>query len=287
MTQLRLPAPGKLNLLLHITGQRADGYHELETLFQFIDLADELLFQLNSNGEIELTPELPDVALEDHLVWRAAKKLAPLRASPQVGITIQLQKNLPMGGGLGAGSSDAATTLLALNQLWQLNLTLEQLAVIGLELGADVPVFVKGHSAWATGIGEQLTPLACPEIYYLLIHPGCHCPTARFFQHPELPRSTPSIQPEQSAAFIGSNDFSDLAKQLFPSIAAGLKWLEDQGLKACLTGTGACIYAPLTSLQQGQALVKQLPTHFAEQPTQGWVVRGRNQSPAHLALNLI
>ena len=287
MTHLKLPAPGKLNLLLHITGQRADGYHELETLFQLIDLADELEFTLTTCGEIRLTPSLPGLALEDHLVWRAARQLAPLRSNPRAGVAIHLHKKLPMGGGLGAGSSDAATTLLALNHLWQLNLGLDELAALGLKLGADVPFFVQGQTAWAQGIGEQLTPLAWPESIYLLLHPGCHCPTAAFFQHPDLPRATPAIQPEQAAGFSGSNDFTGLARQLFPSIDAGFYWLARQGLEPALTGTGACIYAKLDTRLQGQRLVAQLPATLAGQPVQGWVVQGRQKSPVHLALNLI
>jgi len=281
MKQLSLPAPAKLNLFLHITGQRQDGYHELQTLFQFLDLADELNFKLREDGLILLENQLEDVPQADNLVWKAAELLAPLRADPSLGVSIQLQKNLPMGGGLGAGSSDAATTLLALNQLWKLELSLDQLAEQGLQLGADVPVFVRGQTAWAEGIGEKLQPMEAPESYYLLIHPGCHCNTGAFFSHPRLPRSTPKTTAEAALHNLGSNDFTVLARELYPPVEACFQWLEEQDCQPWLTGTGACVFARVATGEQGQELLERLPAAFNNHPTQGWVVKACQTSPTH------
>ena len=285
MKQLSMPAPAKLNLFLHITGQRKDGYHELQTLFQFLDLADQLNFALRSDGQILLEKQLEDVPQADNLIWKAAQLLAPLRPDPGLGVSVQLQKHLPMGGGLGAGSSDAASTLLALNQLWKLELSLDQLAEKGLQLGADVPVFVRGQTAWAEGIGEKLQPLTLPESHYLLIHPGCHCNTGVFFSHPQLPRSTPRTTPEAALNHLGSNDFTALARALYPSVEACFQWLKTQGCQPWLTGTGACVFAQVPSADQGQEFLKHLPTDFAGYRPQGWVVKGCQTSPAHQLLN--
>jgi 4-diphosphocytidyl-2-C-methyl-D-erythritol kinase len=287
MTQLSLPAPAKLNLFLHITGKREDGYHELQTLFQFLDLADQLDFTLRSDGQILLENQLHNVEQTDNLVWKAAKLLAPLRTDPSLGVSIQLQKNLPMGGGLGAGSSDAATTLLALNQLWKLGLSLDQLAGKGLQLGADVPVFVRGQTAWAEGIGEKLYTLQIPESHYLLIHPGCHCNTGVFFSHPDLPRSSPEATAKEALQNLGSNAFTALARELYPPVEACFQWLQEQGQQPWLTGTGACVFTRLDHPEQGQELLNRLPSSFKGHATQGWVVKGCQTSPAHQALGQI
>ncbi|SFC03321.1 4-diphosphocytidyl-2-C-methyl-D-erythritol kinase [Marinospirillum celere] len=284
MKTLTLPAPAKLNLMLHLVGRRADGYHLLQSVFQFLDLADELHFQRLDADQLELKTQLAQVKQEDNLIWKAVQLLAPLRPHPKLGVSIQLEKRLPMGGGLGAGSSDAATTLLALNQLWELNLSLDYLAELGLQLGADVPVFVRGQTAWAEGIGEQLEPLSVPAEHYLLIHPGCHCSTAELFQHPDLPRSTAKISKEQALDHLGSNDFTTLARRLYPALDSSFHWLEEQQLQPWLTGTGACVFAHLKEPAQGHELLQQLPESFGDQPLQGWVVKGCQLSPAHQAL---
>lgn len=285
LISLTLPAPAKLNRMLHITGKRADGYHELQTLFQFLDLSDELTFQLTDDARLQLSPAIPDIAEDDNLVMRAARLLLPLRRNKQLGVHIHLQKNLPMGGGLGAGSSDAATTLLALNQLWQLNLDLTQLAELGLQLGADVPVFIFGKSAWAEGVGEKLQSCPIDESACLLIHPGCHCNTATLFGHPDLPRSTPMMHPDERSKHLGENDFEALVLRLYPSVKAAFDWLKCSGVTPCLTGSGACVYALLPDSEQAQALLNQMPEQFAGHPTRGWVARGKNLSPAHEKLS--
>lgn len=287
LPSLTLPAPAKLNRMLHITGKRADGYHELQTLFQFLDLADELTFQLTDDAQLQLHPPLPGVAAEDNLIIRAARLLLPLRQNKQLGIRIHLQKNLPMGGGLGAGSSDAATTLLALNQLWQLNLDLNQLAVIGLTLGADVPIFIFGHSAWAEGVGEKLQAWPVDESSCLLIHPGCHCNTASLFAHADLPRNTPIINPRDLQQHLGENDFEALVRQLYPAVSAAFDWLKAEGLTPHLTGSGACVYTLLADSTQANALLSRMPEHFANLPGQGWVAQGKNVSPTHKKLSEI
>lgn len=284
LTSLTLPAPAKLNLLLHITGKRADGYHQLQTLFQFLDLHDELRFKLTDNGITSLHPQLEGVAAEDNLIIRAARLLEPLRKNQKLGIEINLQKNLPMGGGLGAGSSDAATTLLALNQLWQLNLDLTQLAELGLQLGADVPVFIFGQTAWAEGVGEQLQPAEAEEATYLLIFPGCHCDTGKLFSHPDLPRSTPLINPKDAPQYLGENDFEQLVRQLYPAVEATFAWLTAENQQARLTGSGASVYCKLANRKQAEALLSKLPGSFAGFQPQGWIAKGCNQSLAHVKL---
>ena len=283
-TQLSLPAPAKINRLLHITGKRPDGYHQLQTLFQFLDLQDELHFQLNNKGEISLHPPLDGVALEDNLVMRAVRLLQPLRANLRLGVEIHLQKNLPMGGGLGAGSSDAATTLLALNQLWQLGLNLTQLAEIGLQLGADLPIFIFGQTAWAEGVGEILTPIEAEEALYLLVFPGCHCDTGKLFSHPDLPRATPLINPNNANQHLGENDFEALVRQLYPAVEATFAWLLAENQQPFLTGSGASVYCKMKTLEQANALLNKLPSNFAGFKPQAWVTKSCNQSLAHVKL---
>lgn len=278
LTSLTLPAPAKINLLLHITGKRADGYHQLQTLFQFLDIYDELHFQLTNDGLITLQPQLKGVAEKDNLIIRAAHLLAPLRKNQQQGIAIQLQKNLPMGGGLGAGSSDAATTLLALNQLWELGLDLNQLAALGLKLGADVPVFIFGQTAFAEGIGEQLQPAAAEEAIYLLIFPGCHCDTGQLFSHPDLPRNTPLINPKDAQRYLGNNDFEALVRQLYPAVEATFAWLMAENQQPRLTGSGASVYCRVNNKQHAETLLSRLPKDFAGHKPSAWVTQGCNQS---------
>jgi 4-diphosphocytidyl-2-C-methyl-D-erythritol kinase len=275
---ITLTAPAKLNLFLHITGRRADGYHNLQTLFQLLDHGDQLTFSATDDGDISLEPELIGVKPEDNLIVRAARLLQQ-HSNGQQGAKIQLTKVLPMGGGIGGGSSDAATTLLALNQLWDLNLPLDELAKLGAQLGADVPVFIHGRTAWAEGIGEQLTPVELPEKHYLVLTPNCHVSTVEIFSHKDLTRDTSAIT---VAAFLeqgGQNDCQPLVKKLYPEVAKALNWLV-KFAPAKMTGTGACVFAECESREQAEAILEQAPADL-----KGFVARGVNLSPAHQQLS--
>lgn len=271
---LSLPAPAKLNLFLHITGRRADGYHELQTLFQLLDWGDRLHFTVNGSGRVTLDSDAPGIPLEDNLVYRAARLLH----RDGLGVHIELDKRLPAGGGLGGGSSDAATTLLALNRLWDLGLAVETLQHLGSRLGADVPVFVAGHSAWAEGIGEHLTPVDLPARWYLVISPDCHISTREIFSHPELTRNTSPIK--IAAFFEGNarNDCQALVRKLYPPVDKALTWLEKFG-DARLTGTGASIFAGFDSERAARAVLQQVAGQWP-----AVVARGVNRSPVLAAL---
>ena len=270
MTRLTVSAPAKLNLFLHITGRRADGYHELQTLFQLLDFGDTLHFEATGDGELVLEgPEL-GIAPEDNLILRAARLL---RADPDVGVRIRLNKRIPTGGGLGGGSSDAATTLLALNRLWQLGHSNEALQAMGRQLGADVPVFVAGHSAWAEGVGERLTSVELPERWYLVISPGCHVATGEIFNRPELTRNTPPITIAAFFAGDSRNDCQTVVRNLYPEVDNALIWLEKVG-DARLTGTGACVFASFQSRAEADAVQQQVPAGWT-----AFVARGVNRSP--------
>lgn len=277
---LTLPAPAKLNLFLHITDRRADGYHLLQTVFQFLDVADTLHFSLRRDSLITLAPALAGVAAEDNLVVKAAR-LLQAETGCTLGTDIVLEKRLPMGGGIGGGSSDAATTMLGLNRLWQLGLSIEELAVLGLRLGADVPVFVQGQAAWAEGVGEHLMPVEIPEPWYLVLTPNAHVSTAEVFNHAALTRHTPAIT---LAAFLGgglslslANDCENVVRKLSPEVDAALIWLAQHG-PARMTGTGACCFLACADQATAKALL-------AQSPIPGFVARGMNRSPAHLALS--
>ncbi|MDX1802871.1 MAG: 4-(cytidine 5'-diphospho)-2-C-methyl-D-erythritol kinase [Alcanivorax sp.] len=280
-SSLNLPAPAKLNLFLHITGQRGDGYHELQTLFVMLDQGDTLHFR--PADRLTLRCDAPDVPTDDsNLILRAAH-LLQAHSGCQKGAHITLQKRLPMGGGVGGGSSDAATALLGLNVLWQLNLPLATLADLGLSLGADVPVFVQGQSAWAEGVGEHLQPFFVPDAHFLVIHPGIHVSTARIFGDRQLTRDTPISKLPASLEAVLTDDFHNdceaVATRHFPVIGDVLDWLRQHTGNARMTGTGACCFARLTDSQQGQHLLQQLPQHWT-----GFVARSRNTSPLHEAL---
>lgn len=276
---LTLPAPAKLNLFLHITGRRPDGYHLLQTVFQFLEQADTLHFSRREDGVIALAPDIPGVPAESNLIMRAAR-LLQTRTGCRTGADITLEKRLPMGGGIGGGSSDAATTLLGLNRLWGLDLPLDALATLGLQLGADVPVFVRGHAAWAEGVGESLTPVDIPEPWYLVLTPPAHISTADVFRHPQLTRDTPAIT---VAAFLGGglarsvrNDCENIVRQLSPEVDAALTWLARHGT-ARMTGTGACCFVACPDRATAEHLL-------ATSPLPGFVSKGCNRSPAHVAL---
>lgn len=275
---LSLPAPAKLNLLLHIIGQRADGYHLLESIFQFLDFSDELIFTKNNTAEITYALNLPQVPLAKNIIFQAVEKLKPFRKDPTFGVHIQLNKKLPMGGGLGGGSSNAATTLLALNTLWQLNLSTQKLLDIGLSLGADVPIFLYGHAAFAQGVGEQLTPVSPVEAWYLIAMPDVLVSTERVFSHPDLKRNTPSYLKTPDSWLSGHNDCEPLVKELYPSVAKAYNWLvEYQPTR--MTGTGACLFAAFPTKEAAEKVLDKTPKGL-----KCVVAKGLNSSPAHQAL---
>ncbi|MFD1007053.1 MULTISPECIES: 4-(cytidine 5'-diphospho)-2-C-methyl-D-erythritol kinase [Oceanisphaera] len=278
---LTLPAPAKLNLFLSITGRRDDGYHNLQTLFQFVDYGDSLAFSPTDDGELILTPELAGVLPEQNLIIKAARLLQELqkkKTGATQGAHIHLTKLLPMGGGLGGGSSDAATTLVALNQLWKLGLSTDTLAELGIALGADVPVFIRGHAAFAEGVGEILTP-ACPdEPWYLILCPQLEVATATIFNDPELVRNSPALTLQQWLETPWRNDCEALVKKRHPEVAKLLSWLLEYA-PSRMTGTGACIFASFGSQQAAEDVLAKAPRGVF-----GFVAKGCNQSPLFSAL---
>ncbi len=267
------PAPAKLNLLLRITGRRADGYHELQTVFQFLDSGDRLWFETSDDGTIDLQGGLPGVPPGQDLVVRAARALLA-HTGRDPGVRIRLDKRLPAGGGLGGGSSDAATTLVALNALWKLGLTVDQLAGIGLQLGADVPVFVHGHAAWAEGVGERLTPLTdLPEPWYLVLNPAVEVSTAVVFSDPGLTRNAPPLKIPAFVSGEGGNHLQQVVVRRYPEVGKALNWL-NKFQPAQMTGSGACVFAACTDRLQAESILRQIPV-----PWSGFVARGCNRSP--------
>lgn len=275
---LSLPSPCKLNLFLHINGRLPNGYHQLQTVFQLLDYGDTLHFEPTSDGEITLAPAIEGVAHQDNLIIKAANLLIETTGTRQ-GAHITLDKRLPMGGGIGGGSSNAATTLVGLNHLWQLSLSYEQLATLGLRLGADVPVFVNGQSAWAEGVGEALTPIELPERWYVVIRPDVHISTAEIFSQKKLTRDTPIIK---VAAFLeggGRNDCQNIVLQHYPQVKEAVEWLS-QYSEAKLTGTGSCIFASFANEGEAKSVLANRPEHL-----KGFVAKGVNRSPLHSALS--
>ncbi len=270
------PAPAKLNLFLHILGRRPDGYHELQTCFQFIDLCDEITIEVRTDGLIRRAVEIPGLPAESDLCIRAAKALQAASGSA-LGADIGLAKKIPIGGGLGGGSSDAATCLLALNHLWGLHWPKEKLAALGLKLGADVPVFVHGRVAWAEGVGERLTPLypplAPPEANYLILKPNVFVSTAAVFQDPELTRNSAPITIHGFLASGGRNDCLGVVRRRYPEVAHALDWLSVFG-SARLTGTGACVFLACETKDLAQEIMRKVPPEF-----EGFLARGLNDSP--------
>jgi 4-diphosphocytidyl-2-C-methyl-D-erythritol kinase len=277
-TAPRWTSPAKLNLFLHINGRRADGYHELQTLFQFIDFADTLSFTLTDNAKITLTPSIAGVADEDNLIVRAARLLQSATAQKLPGVHIQLDKKLPMGGGIGGGSSNAATTLLVLNELWQLNLSLDALAEIGLSLGADVPVFVKGHAAFAEGVGERLSVVYPAEPWYLVLTPPVQVATAAIFNDPQLPRNTPKQSWNCLEKAQWHNDCQAIVEKHHPEVAQALRWLIEYA-PSRMTGTGSCVFAVFETQAQAEFAMRQCPPQFS-----AIICRGHNRSPLHRQL---
>ncbi len=273
MSAQRWPAPAKLNLMLHIVGRRADGYHELQTVFQLIDLADSIDIAVREDGVISRTSGPAGVPEEQDLVVRAARALKAASASP-LGANLSVQKRIPMGGGLGGGSSDAATTLVALNQMWRTGLNSEQLAAIGSNLGADVPVFVAGRSAWAEGIGEKLTPVSLgTDTWYLVVFPGVPVPTASVFQAPELTRNSPPTTMRGFLETGGRNDCEAVVRARFPAVGEALDWL-GRHAPARLTGTGSCVFAKFARAADAERVAARVPDVW-----RSWVARGLDTSP--------
>ncbi|HEY0940226.1 MAG TPA: 4-(cytidine 5'-diphospho)-2-C-methyl-D-erythritol kinase [Steroidobacter sp.] len=266
------PAPAKLNLCLHIVGQRDDGYHLLQSAMQLIDLCDELQFYKRPPGVIERVGGNADIPAESDLIVRAARLLAT-RYEVFDGVGIEIHKRIPIQGGLGGGSSDAATVLVALNYLWRMDLKIEDLAAVGLALGADVPIFVRGCSAWAEGVGERLTPVDFPERVYLVVKPQAGVSTAAVFQDPELTRNSPVTTIRDFLAGGGRNDCAPVVRKRSGEIAEALDWLDEFG-EARLTGSGACVYVAMPDDATARRAAARVPARWT-----GYVVRGLNRSP--------
>ena len=275
--KLTLPSPAKLNLMLHILGRREDGYHELQTLFQFLDYGDELTFAVRDDGVIQLHTEFEGVPHDNNLIVRAAKKLQEQSGS-SLGIDIWIDKILPMGGGIGGGSSNAATTLLGLNHLWQLGWDPDRLAALGLTLGADVPVFVRGHAAFAEGVGEKLTPVEPEEPWYVVLVPQVSVSTAEIFSDPLLTRDTPAIKVCAVLKWSGRNDCQSTVERRYPEIRNALILL-NKFVSARLTGTGGCIFGSFPNKTEADTVASQLPASLP-----GFVAKGSNTSMLHRAL---
>ncbi len=275
--RLTLPAPAKLNLFLHITGRRADGYHDLQTLFQFLDYADELSFALREDGEIRLHSQLRDVAHDSNLIVKAARQLQHASGC-RLGADIWLDKHLPMGGGLGGGSSDAATTLLGLNHLWQLGWDKDRLAILGLSLGADVPVFVHGHAAFAEGVGEKLTAVELDEPWFLVAIPQVTVSTAEVFSDPELTRDTPANKLRSLLEGGGRNDCQPVVQKRYREVDNALILL-NKFVPTRLTGTGACVFGSFPNEDDADKVARQLPATLPS-----FIAQGRNVSMLHRKL---
>jgi len=286
------PAPAKLNLFLHVVGRRADGYHLLQSVFRLIDRADTVHLELRDDGRVVREGELPGVAEDDDLTVRAAR-LLQAQAPTGAGVSIRLDKVLPLGGGLGGGSSDAATVLLALNRLWQVNLPRATLQQLALQLGADVPVFVFGQTAFAEGVGEILHPVSVPPAWYVVLMPPVQVPTAAIFAAPELTRNTPplkiarfsagmghttlhGLQPiESRSPLVGHNDLQPVAISRYPEVARHLEWLAQFG-EARMTGSGACVFASFATEDAARNVLRQLSGTM-----QGFVARGLDRHPLY------
>lgn len=267
------PAPVKLNLFLRIVGRRADGYHELQTVFRLLDWGDTLRLRVREDGRIERVGALPGVPAEADLCLRAAHLLKEATGSAR-GADIALDKRIPMGGGLGGGSSDAATVLVALNELWGTGLDEDALAALGLRLGADVPVFVRGRSAWAEGVGERLTPIELPPRAYVVLDPGVQVPTGPLFQAPELTRNAaPATISHFLSGAATENAFEPVVRARYPRVAAALDWLAGFG-PARLSGSGGCVFLETGTRAEAEAVARRCPAEFA-----AYVAGGVDVSP--------
>ena len=268
------PAPAKLNLFLHVVGRRDDGYHLLQSVFRLIDRTDTVHLELRDDGVVERLGDVPGVPEAQDLTVRAAR-LLQTRAPAGAGVNIRLEKNLPMGGGLGGGSSDAATVLLALNRLWGVNLSRAALQALALQLGADVPVFVFGRPAFAEGVGEILHPVAVPPAWYVVLTPPVHVPTASVFAAPELTRDTPPLKIAPFSAGMGHNDLEPVVVKRHPEVARHLAWLARFG-EARMTGSGACVFASFDTEDAAHDVLRLLP-----ESTRGFVAQGLDRHPLY------
>lgn len=268
------PAPAKLNLFLHVVGRRADGYHLLQSVFRLIDRADTVHLEVRDDGRVVREGDLPGVAEDDDLTVRAARLLQTY-APDGAGVSIRLEKILPLGGGLGGGSSDAATVLLALNRLWQVNLPRATLQNLALQLGADVPVFVFGQTAFAEGVGEILHPLSAPPAWYVVLMPPVQVPTAAIFAAPELTRNTPALKIARFSAGMGHNDLQPVVVSRYPEVARHLEWLGQFG-EVRMTGSGACVFASFGTEYAAWDVLRQLP-----ETMQGFVAQGLDKHPLY------
>ena len=294
MKTLKLCAPAKINLFLHITGQRSDGYHELQTAFQLLDFGDLIELELTHGSDIHLVNPLLGVEECDNLVIRAAQLLQSEVNKPLSGVKIRLEKRIPIGGGLGGGSSNAASILLGLNQLWDLQLSLPQLAELGLRLGADVPVFIYGKSSFAEGVGERLQPLKMPKTWFLVLKPPVSVPTKAIFSHSQLTRDTRAIkmlsvfvhEEKRQGETVESlptlqlnpkliNDCEPVVRMLYPAVDQALNWLNHHA-NARLTGTGACVFASFSDYDSAEGVMKQIPSDY-----EGFIAQGINHSLTH------
>ena len=269
---LTLKSPAKLNLMLHITGRRKDGYHLLQTVFQFIDLYDHLTFEITEDNAITRSGSKTPVDEADDIIQLAAKMLQS-RYQVAQGLRYSIEKHIPIGGGLGGGSSNAATTLIALNKLWNLGLKTPKLATLGLELGADIPVFIEGKSAWASGVGEDLTPIDLPEPWYVVIYPQIFVSTGEIFASEQLTRLCDPITIRAFLAGAGSNVCEPIACQLYPDIQKAIDWLS-QFSATRMTGTGACVFASFDSLEQAESVKSLAPDYWDT-----FVVKAMNKNP--------
>lgn len=281
---MRFAAPAKLNLFLHVIGRRDDGYHLLQTVFRFIDLCDWINIDVRTDGRLRRVTDLPGVPAERDLAIRAAHLLQQASGS-RLGADIAVDKHIPLGGGLGGGSSDAATVLLALNRLWDTRLSLDALAALGLQLGADVPVFVHGRNAWAEGIGEQLSPIDLPQAWYIVICPDVKVPTAQIFSDPELTRSANPLKITPFSAGLSfdrtHNDLEPVVRKSFPVVAQALDWLGRHG-DARMSGSGASVFLAVPTQQEAQAIARRIPPAW-----RGYAVKGFDRHPLHPALNSV
>ena len=278
MSTLSLPSPAKINLFLHITGQRSDGYHNLQTLFQLLDFGDKLVFRSNRSGNIKINGNIDGVDEKNNLIFHAATLLQKSTGC-DLGCTIDLTKNLPMGAGLGGGSSNAATTLVGLNVLWKCGLTANQLSDLGKTLGADVPVFVHGESAFAEGIGDILTPLTLPQRWFLVITPNCHVSTREIFSNPQLTRNSSPIKIRALSGVEYRNDCQDVVSKLYPAVGSVLQWVENFSAPL-MTGTGASVFCSFDSKSEAQQVLSKMPKQWS-----GFVAKGVNRSPVHEQLH--
>lgn len=269
---ITLPAPAKINLFLHILDRREDGYHNIQTVYQFLDYFDALTFTRREDGQITLSPELTDTPFEQNLITKAARLLQAETKTPY-GVDIKLNKQLPIGGGVGGGSSNAATTLHALNELWEVHRSVEDLSKLGVRLGADVPVFVHGHAAWAEGIGDQLTPIILPEPWCLLIIPPCQVKSVNLYNDSRLTHDNAALRITDYQYNQGHNDFEPIVRFDYPEVSHALDWLKSFG-KARMTGSGGCVFALFDTEEEASRIAAQVPSLY-----QSKVAKVRNLSP--------